>query len=96
MHQEGAWLPDQVVDFMMIALGRAVLYLCPDAKSIPRKTGDAFWATGDIADDRPPLSGGIDFAEDFKRFEGRDMSDRMKVLLAGHMWSLARNGWRRN
>ena len=73
MHQEGAWLPDQVVDFMMIALGESRFYiLCPDEEvDSAEDRRRILWAAGDIADDRPPLSRWHpDFAEDFKRFEG--------------------------
>ncbi|MDF0603437.1 SDR family NAD(P)-dependent oxidoreductase [Psychromarinibacter sp. C21-152] len=55
---EGAWTPEQVVDFLLQALARDDFYiLCPD-NDVDRAT-DAkriLWAAGDIAENRPPLS----------------------------------------
>lgn len=54
----GAWTPEQVVDFLMLALDREEFYiLCPD-NDVDRAL-DArriLWAAGDIAHNRPPLS----------------------------------------
>lgn len=57
-HRPGAWMPDQVIDYMMPALERGDFYiLCPDDEVTPamdRKR--VLWAAGDIVDNRPPLS----------------------------------------
>lgn len=57
-HRPGAWMPDQVIDYMMPALQRGDFYiLCPDDEVTPamdRKR--VLWAAGDIVDNRPPLS----------------------------------------
>jgi NAD(P)-dependent dehydrogenase (short-subunit alcohol dehydrogenase family) len=53
-----AWTPEQLVDFMLPALGAGDFYiLCPD-NDVPREL-DArriLWAAGDIVENRPPLS----------------------------------------
>ena len=55
---EAAWMPEQVVDFMLEAMSKGDFYiLCPD-NSVSRKL-DALrieWAAGDIIENRPPLS----------------------------------------
>lgn len=68
---EGAWTPDQTVDFMMTALERGDFYiLCPD-NEVERPTDEKriLWAAGDIVENRPPLSRWHpDYAEAFKAF----------------------------
>ncbi|SMX31925.1 SDR family NAD(P)-dependent oxidoreductase [Maliponia aquimaris] len=55
---EGAWTPEQVVDYLLTALGRDDFYiLCPD-NDVDRAT-DAkriLWAAQDITENRAPLS----------------------------------------
>lgn len=68
---EGAWTPEQTVDFLFESVERGDFYiLCPD-NEVDRAT-DAkriFWAAGDIAENRPPLSRWHpDFAEAFKNW----------------------------
>ena len=70
-HQPGAWLPDQVIDVLVAALGRGDFYiLCPDGEvtaEIDRKR--ILWAAGDITENRPPLSRWHpDYAPAFERF----------------------------
>lgn len=57
-HREGAWWPDQVIDFMMPALQRGDFYiLCPDGEVTPEMDAKRMaWATGDIVSNRPALS----------------------------------------
>jgi NAD(P)-dependent dehydrogenase (short-subunit alcohol dehydrogenase family) len=53
-----AWTPEQVVDFMLPAMGRGGFYiLCPD-NDVPRELDERriLWAAGDIVENRPPLS----------------------------------------
>lgn len=53
-----AWAPQQVVDFLLDALGREDFYiLCPD-NDVDRATDEKriAWAAGDITENRPPLS----------------------------------------
>lgn len=55
---EGAWTPDQTVDFMLDSIGRGDFYiLCPD-NEVSRKTDEKriLWAAADIVENRPPLS----------------------------------------
>jgi NAD(P)-dependent dehydrogenase (short-subunit alcohol dehydrogenase family) len=55
---DGAWTPDQVVDFLFKALDRDEFYiLCPD-NDVDRTLDEKRirWAAGDIAENRPPLS----------------------------------------
>ncbi|MGI9463667.1 MAG: hypothetical protein ACR2OM_07000, partial [Aestuariivirgaceae bacterium] len=57
-HTQGAWLPDQVIDFMCKALARGDFYiLCPDDEvSAEMDHRRIEWAAGDIVESRPPLS----------------------------------------
>jgi NAD(P)-dependent dehydrogenase (short-subunit alcohol dehydrogenase family) len=57
-HKPGAWLPDQVVDFMLAALERGDFYIvCPDDEVTPEMDRERIlWAAGDITENRPPLS----------------------------------------
>ncbi|MEQ9639988.1 MAG: SDR family NAD(P)-dependent oxidoreductase [Alphaproteobacteria bacterium] len=69
-HKPGAWLPAQVVDFMVAALARRDFYiLCPDDEtSTAQDHKRVLWAAGDIVENRPPLSRWHpDFAEAAKR-----------------------------
>ncbi|MEQ8480258.1 MAG: SDR family NAD(P)-dependent oxidoreductase [Hoeflea sp.] len=55
---DGAWTPDQTVEFMMESLERGDFYiLCPD-NDVDRATDEKriAWAAGDIIENRPPLS----------------------------------------
>lgn len=66
---EGAWTPEQTVDFMLEGIERGDFYiLCPD-NEVDRATDEKriLWAAGDIIENRPPLSRWHpDFAEQFK------------------------------
>ena len=57
-HKQGAWLPTQVVQFMIDAVNERSFYvLCPDDEvtaEMDRKRVE--WAAGDITENRPPLS----------------------------------------
>ncbi len=68
---EGAWLPEQVIDFMMARLKAGDFYiLCPDndtTRALDEKR--MRWAIGDIVENRPPLSRWHpDYGEAFKAF----------------------------
>ncbi|GEO85714.1 MULTISPECIES: SDR family NAD(P)-dependent oxidoreductase [Alphaproteobacteria] len=55
---EGAWTPEQTVDFMLQSIERGDFYiLCPD-NDVDRRTDEKriLWAAGDIVENRPPLS----------------------------------------
>jgi NAD(P)-dependent dehydrogenase (short-subunit alcohol dehydrogenase family) len=66
-----AWTPKQVVDFMLISMGKGDFYiLCPD-NDVPRETDERriLWAAGDIVENRPPLSRWHpDYKEAFAKF----------------------------
>lgn len=68
---DGAWTPEQTVDFMLERLGAGDFYiLCPD-NDTPRALDEKrmAWAMGDIIENRPPLSRWHkDYAEAFKAF----------------------------
>ncbi|HCL65950.1 MAG TPA: short-chain dehydrogenase [Rhizobium sp.] len=68
---EGAWTPEETVDFMMESIPRGDFYiLCPD-NEVDRKTDERriLWAAGDIVENRPPLSRWHpDYADQFKTF----------------------------
>ena len=57
-HRDGAWWPDQVIEYMMPALERGDFYIvCPDGEVTPEMDRKRMlWATGDITDNRPALS----------------------------------------
>jgi NAD(P)-dependent dehydrogenase (short-subunit alcohol dehydrogenase family) len=57
-HNPGAWLPDQVVDVLLGALGRGDFYiLCQDNEvTAEMDARRILWAAGDIVENRPPLS----------------------------------------
>ena len=54
----GAWVPAQVVDFMMDALATGDFYIvCPDGETTAEMDKDRIrWAAGDVSENRPPLS----------------------------------------
>jgi NAD(P)-dependent dehydrogenase (short-subunit alcohol dehydrogenase family) len=70
-HQPGAWLPDQVIDFMLDALGRGDFYIiCPDGEVTPEMDQQRIlWAAGDMTEHRPALSRWHpDYADAFEKF----------------------------
>ena len=72
---EGAWTPDQTIEFMVQSLERGDFYiLCPD-NDVTRDLDEKriLWAAGDIVENRPPLSRwDPDYAAAFKAFvEGK-------------------------
>ncbi|WP_028134266.1 SDR family NAD(P)-dependent oxidoreductase [Bradyrhizobium japonicum] len=68
---DGAWTPEQTVDFMLTRLEAGDFYiLCPD-NDVPRALDEKrmLWAAGDIVANRPPLSRWHpDYADAFKKF----------------------------
>ena len=68
---DGAWTPEQTVDFMLARLEAGDFYiLCPD-NDVPRALDEKrmLWAAGDIVENRPPLSRWHpDYADAFKKF----------------------------
>lgn len=68
-HVPGAWLPMQVVEFMLSAIESNDFYIiCPDDEVTPDMDRQRIlWAAGDITENRPPLSRWHpDFAKQFK------------------------------
>ena len=71
-HRDGAWWPDQVVDFMLAALERGDFYIiCPDGEVTREMDAKRMlWATHDIIENRPPLTRWHpDFKAGFDAFE---------------------------
>ena len=71
---DGAWTPEQTVDFMMDRLAAGDFYiLCPDNDvSRPVDERRILWAAGDIVENRPALSRWHpDYAAAFKAFADR-------------------------
>ena len=70
----GAWTPEQLIDFMLVALVRGDFYiLCPD-NDVTRGLDEKriAWAAGDIIENRPALSRWHpDYAEAFKALVAR-------------------------
>jgi NAD(P)-dependent dehydrogenase (short-subunit alcohol dehydrogenase family) len=68
---DGAWTPEQTIDFMIERIDAGDFYiLCPD-NDVPRKLDERrmAWAAGDIIENRPALSRWHpDYAEAFARF----------------------------
>ena len=67
---DGAWLPAQVIDYLLEALGRGSFYIiCPDNEvSSAEDARRIQWAAQDLVDDRPPLSRWHpDYREVFRR-----------------------------
>jgi len=68
---EGAWTPEQTVDFMMERVRAGDFYiLCPE-HDVPRSLDERriLWAAGDIIENRPPLSRWHpDYAKEFEEF----------------------------
>ena len=68
----GAWLPAQVIDYMLAAITRGSFYIiCPDHEvSSADDAKRMVWAAYDMADDRAPLSRWQgDYQQAFKDFE---------------------------
>ncbi len=61
-HKPGAWLPDQVVSYMMAAINRGSFYIiCPDDETTEEMDKQRIiHAAEDITLDRPPLSRWLD------------------------------------
>lgn len=57
-HKPGAWLPEQVVDRLVVALENGDFYIiCPDDEVTPEMDHRRMlWGVGDIIENRPPLS----------------------------------------
>jgi short-subunit dehydrogenase len=71
-HQPGAWLPDQVVERMLAALGRGDFYIiCPDDDATPEMDRKRILlGAADLTENRPPLSRWHpDYTETFDAFE---------------------------
>lgn len=71
-HQPGAWLPEQVADFLLEALGRGDFYiLCPDDDTTPEMDCKrVLWGAMDITENRPALSRWHpDYKASFEAFE---------------------------
>ena len=69
-HKPGAWLPEQVIDFMLTALERGDFYIiCPDDEVTPEMDRKRIlWAAGDITENRAALSRWHpDYAEAFAK-----------------------------
>jgi NAD(P)-dependent dehydrogenase (short-subunit alcohol dehydrogenase family) len=70
-HKPGAWMPDQVIDYMLAALARGDFYIiCPDDETtldMDRKR--ILWSAGDLVENRPALSRWHpDYAGEFAQF----------------------------
>jgi len=68
---EGAWTPEETVDFLLAGLARGDFYiLCPDNETTRAQDEKRIaWAAGDIIENRPALSRWHpDFSEAFRRY----------------------------
>jgi NAD(P)-dependent dehydrogenase (short-subunit alcohol dehydrogenase family) len=75
-HRPGAWLPEQVIDFMSQAIERDEFFiLCPDGDTTPTIDHKRiYWNAMDIILGRPALSRWHpDFKDDFAAFMKRDL-----------------------
>jgi NAD(P)-dependent dehydrogenase (short-subunit alcohol dehydrogenase family) len=77
-HRPGAWLPEQVIDYMADAIRRdAFFILCPDDET-PNEIDHKriLWNAYDIIDGRPALSRWHpDYKDAFAAFTARDLPD---------------------
>ncbi|CAA2102310.1 1-deoxy-11-beta-hydroxypentalenate dehydrogenase [Methylobacterium bullatum] len=67
---DGAWTPEETVDFMIEAMGRGDFYiLCPDNETTREQDERRIaWAAGDVIENRPALSRWHpDYAEAFRQ-----------------------------
>jgi NAD(P)-dependent dehydrogenase (short-subunit alcohol dehydrogenase family) len=68
---DGAWTPEQTIDFMIERIEAGDFYiLCPD-NDVPRSLDERriLWAAGDLVENRPPLSRWHpDYAKEFAAF----------------------------
>ena len=75
-HRPGAWLPEQVIDYMAVAIGRDEFFiLCPDDET-PAATDHKriLWNAFDIILNRPALSRWHkDYKDAFAAFMGKDL-----------------------
>ena len=70
---DGAWTPEQTVEFMVEAMGQGDFYiLCPDNETTRAQDERRIaWAAGDVIENRPALSRWHpDYADAFKRHMG--------------------------
>jgi NAD(P)-dependent dehydrogenase (short-subunit alcohol dehydrogenase family) len=77
-HRPGAWLPEQVIEYMVEALGRDAFYIiCPDDEtSSEMDKKRVLWNALDIVHGRPALSRWHpDYKEAFARFMSRDLPE---------------------
>ena len=75
-HRPGAWLPEQVVDYMDAAIGRDEFFiLCPDDETSNETDHKRIlWNAMDIIENRPALSRWHpDWKDAFAEFMGRDL-----------------------
>ena len=82
-HREGAWLPEQVIDFMANALGRDEFFiLCPDGETTAETDRKRlYWNAMDLILNRPALSRWHkDHRDAFADFMKQDL-----VLLKTHL-----------
>ena len=78
-HRPGAWLPEQVIDFMSDAIARKEFFiLCPDDETTPATDHKRiYWNALDIILGRPALSRWHpDFKDAFAAFMKRDLTIR--------------------
>lgn len=70
-HQPGAWLPNQVIEYLVAGLDRGDFYMiCPDNEVTTEMDNKRIlWAAGDIVFNRAPLSRWhSDYQEAFQKF----------------------------
>lgn len=75
-HRPGAWLPEEVVDYMAEAIKRdAFFILCPDGETTPEIDHKRiYWNAMDIIEGRPALSRWHeDYKDAFAAFMARDL-----------------------
>ena len=90
-HQQGAWLPDQVVDFMLDAIvGRRFYILCPDDEVTPEEgRRRVLWRRETLpTTGRHYRAGTRNSVTHSKHSRCRAMSKQLTVLLAGRMSEL--------
>merc|ERR1712151_400522 len=78
----GAWMPGQVVDFMLEELGKGRFYMIRPDNDVSRETDNLrmTWTMQDITENRPPLSRWHpDYKDKFTKFVEKERGNASQI-----------------